>query len=557
MIAMNYLSKINLSPERYLKRVLLPAVGVSAAAGVAVYLLVPESAGRLRSAAFVLPFLGVLYAVMYPYLEIDRRKGEIESRIHIFITTFGVLSISEVDRKHILKIITEKKELGYLTKEVHKLYVLVDRWNQSLAKACRFLARRSPSKIFSDFLDRFAHSQDSGETMEGFLMKEQETVMNDYASYYKGALYEIDVFKEIYTALLLSLAFLMAFIIIIPILVGESIVRLTTYAVFFFLVVEVGIAYFIKSISPYDPIWHSRDVVTKVDRKMLLAFVASLAACFVLGILLLMLRHGELLSRVPFQILFALSITPLLYAGYVARGEEAKVKRKDENFPSFLRTLGSSASARGGLILEPLYFLSAHDFGPLTQDIRNLYRRMALRVDMLKSWRFFSAETGSHLIDVFSKLFVESINLGADPERVAEIISSNFSRMLTLRKQKFQVNASFIGIVYGITAGMAFSVAISFTIAKVINAMYSNLNVDLGTMAGIFYMTDVSNLALVSYLIFAAFVLHSLISAVLIRVIDGGHYLNSLIHFVFLVWLSAVVILMSEKVVTSLISVEF
>lgn len=548
--------KINMTPKKYIRKVFLPAILLSAFFGMALFFLLPDELGKIKIIALFIPMLGVLYPIIYPYIEIDRRKNEINSRSHFFITAFGVLSISDVDRKYILKILSEKKELGYLTKEIHKLHVLVERWNQSLAKAARFLAKRTPSKNFADFLDRFAHSQDSGESMERFLFKEQETVMNDYATYYRGALYEIDVFKEIYSAILLSLAFLMAFIIIIPMLVGEDIVKLSLYVTIFFTIVEVGIAYFIKSISPYDPIWHSRDVITGVDRKLLFSFIISLTGCIIIGALLYIFRNSEVISRIPFQFLIAITVTPLLYSGYIARKEENIVKRKDENFPSFLRTLGSSASARGGLILEPLYYLTAHDFGPLTQDIKKLYKRMSLRIDMMKSWKFFSAETGSHLIDVFSKLFVESITLGAEPGKVADIIASNFSRILTLRKKKFQVNSSFIGIVYGITAGIAFSIAISFTIAEVTNKLYSGLNVDLGTLTGLIYIIPAENLRLVSYIIFAVLLIHSFISAVLIRVIDGGHYLNSLMHFVFLVWTSASVVFISDKVVNTLISTQ-
>ena len=548
--------KINMTPKKYVRRVFLPAILISSFLGMALFLILPENLGKFRVVALFIPILGILYPIIYPYIEIDRRKNEIDSRSHFFITAFGVLSVSDVDRKHILKILSEKKELGYLTKEMHKLHVLVERWNQSFAKAARFLAKRTPSKSFADFLDRFAHSQDSGESMERFLFKEQETVMNDYATYYRGALYEIDVFKEIYSAILLSLAFLMAFIIIIPMLVGEDIVRLSLYVTIFFLVIEVGITYFIKSIVPYDPIWHSRDVITRIDRKLLLSFIVSLAGCIAVGTLLLIFRNSGVVSRIPFQFLIAITVTPLLYSGYIARKEENIVKRKDENFPSFLRTLGSSASARGGLILEPLFYLTAHDFGPLTEDIKKLYKRMALRIDAMKSWKFFSAETGSHLIDVFSKLFVESITLGAEPGKVADIIASNFSRILTLRKRKFQVNSSFIGIVYGITAGIAFSIAISFTIAEVTNKLYSGLDVDLSTISGLLYVTPAENLKLVSYIIFAILLIHSFVSAVLIRIIDGGHYLNSLIHFVLLVWTSATVVFVSDKVVSTLISTQ-
>ncbi|GBE54655.1 MAG TPA: archaellar assembly protein FlaJ [Euryarchaeota archaeon] len=553
---MNIRHEINMSPRKYFTKIVFPSLILSTLVAVVIYFLLDRNSSSFKFVAFFIPIIGIIYSVAYPTLKTDRRKNEIDSKAHFFITAFGVLSKSDVNRKSILKMISEKKELGYLATEIYKLYVLVDRWNQSISKSARFLSKRTSSRTFSDFLDRFAHSQDSGEDMDKFLYKEQETVMNGYSTYYKGALYEIDLFKEIYSAILLSLVFLMAFVIIIPMLMGGNLVRMIIYISIFFMVVEIALIYFVKSVTPYDPIWHSRDIVTRTDRKLLFSFIISIAGCVFVALIIHITQNTEFTRKIPFQFLISFAISPLLYSGFISRREENVVKRKDDNFSSFLRTLGSSASARGGLILEPLYYLTTHDFGPLTGDIKNLYRRLSLRINGVKSWNFFSAETGSYLIDIFSKLFVESISLGGEAGDVSDIISSNFNRILTLRKQKFQVTSSFIGIVYGITAGVVFSMAISFTIAQVINSLYLGLNVNAGALSGILYTTSPSNLQIVSFIIFLIFIIHSLLSAVLIRVIDGGHYLNTLIHFVFLVWTSAIVMFISEKVVTSLISTK-
>ena len=67
---------------------------------------------------------------------------------------------------------------------------------------------------------------------------------------------------------------------------------------------------------------------------------------------------------------------------------EKENKRKDENYPSFIRSLGSSAGARGGLIDEALKSLRIHDFGPLTKDVNSLFKRINTRVDKKKSWDY-------------------------------------------------------------------------------------------------------------------------------------------------------------------------
>jgi len=269
------LHRAGISFREYLLKILLPSVLGTSIIGYILYSIILKNFGTIKLISLFFPFFGLFIAIIYPYIAMDSKKNEIDSRMHIFITNFGVLSKTDVDRRYILKLLSQKKELGYLAKEIYKIYVLIDRWNQSIAKAARFLSKRTPSRVLSDFLDRFAHSQDSGESMESFLTKEQEIVMNEYSTYYKGALYEIDIFKEIYSAILLSLAFLMAFIIIVPLLIGEDILRLSLYAALFFIIVEVAIVYFIKSIVPFDPLWHSHDILTSVDKKLLLSFGIS------------------------------------------------------------------------------------------------------------------------------------------------------------------------------------------------------------------------------------------------------------------------------------------
>ncbi|NIP34118.1 MAG: type II secretion protein F, partial [Thermoplasmata archaeon] len=51
--------------------------------------------------------------------------------------------------------------------------------------------------------------------------------------------------------------------------------------------------------------------------------------------------------------------------------------------------------------------LSYHDFGPLTDDIQSLYKRVAMRIDRQRAWQLFGAETNSELISKFSEMFSE------------------------------------------------------------------------------------------------------------------------------------------------------
>ena len=70
----------------------------------------------------------MLYEVI---TELDSQRQKINERLHIFITKFGVLSITDLERKQLMHLLSvEKEELGQLADESHKIFVLIKRWNQ-------------------------------------------------------------------------------------------------------------------------------------------------------------------------------------------------------------------------------------------------------------------------------------------------------------------------------------------------------------------------------------------------------------------------------------------
>jgi len=109
--------------------------------------------------------------------------------------------------------------------------------------------------------------------------------------------------------------------------------------------------------------------------------------------------------------MFAVSLTPLLLTGLIARTEENKIKRYDNNFGAFIRSLGGAAGSRSGLILESLKELISHDFGPLSENVNNLYKRLRTRLSTPRSWSI-SLLNRSNLIERFATMFVEGTNVG-------------------------------------------------------------------------------------------------------------------------------------------------
>jgi len=532
--------KADLSVRHYLRRILLPTLVLSIILFVVASILLRfvNLPLGLKIVLNFIPLIVLMYGVIYPYITADTKRISINSNIPYFITYFAVLSTSEMSRSELMQILSNDPKLGSIANELKKVYIIINKLHRSLPEAFRFLARRTPSKVFADFLDRLAYSLDSGVELKDYLFQEQQTVMDDYQTFYEGALYDLDVFKEIYESIIISVVFIAAFIIIGPLITGQDVGRMAIYLLIIILGAEIGVMFVIKYRMPEDPIWAKKRVITERDRKIKRAIIISVVGVVLVGVVYLLVLRPRF--NIPYPFVVSLILTPLAYAGRVIKNEEEIIFRKDENFPAFIRSLSSSLAASGSSLIFVLKYLSAHDFGTLTKDIKALYRRLAVRVSNERGWDFFISETGSWLIGIFSEMFRESIRLGAEPDYVGKVISRNFERLVRLRRKRQQSVASFIGIIYGITGAFAFSVASSFQVAISISELFGRMQVSLEYIGDIIHVIEPSGLVFLTGIMLLLMIIHSLVSAITIKLADGGHIGISLYYFVILLWIFAV-----------------
>lgn len=202
-------------------------------------------------------------------------------------------------------------------------------------------------------------------------------------------------------------------------------------------------------------------------------------------------------------------------------------------------SLGASASARGGDILESLKYLTAHDFGILTEDIKALYHKLKSRINKKRAWMRFAISTNSNLIYRFTDMFVEAINLGAEPVKVAQTISDNFITINNLRKRRFQSTSSFIGIAYGVVIGISFAIYVSYGVVEAMNALYSHLNIQSQMIGSLLHTVSEENLNIIPKVITLLLLFHSVISTFAIKTMDGGRVISGLIHTVGMMWVAA------------------
>ncbi|MFC7214191.1 archaellar assembly protein FlaJ [Saliphagus sp. GCM10025334] len=547
---------MEMSVERYLLLVVLPAFAIFVASVVVPFVL--GFSLMVSVPAVVFGLFAVVVAVVYPKIAQDRRRKEVRQRFHLFLTHITVLSTTNVNRVEVFRILAEEDEYQAIAEEMGHLVALVDTWNLSLDDACRIRAKQTQSPLLSDFLERLAYTVGGGQEISDFLMDEQDTIIQQFVTRYEGDLTKLDVMKELYLSMMLSVAFVLVFAIILPILIGTSPTLLIAGTIVMFAFVQAGFVYAVHTISPYDPLWYIEETdgegpLVRIPQALVIGVGASLLLAVV--VIAVALGFTPLApDRIPLPIMAAIPVTPLLLPGWRMRQEEQKVKDRDSEFPSFIRALGAVESVKQTSTGSVLESLRHKDFGSLTKNVDALYKRLNMRIDDVRSWRLFAAETGSYLIQKFGDMYVVGRQMGGDPKVLGQVISKNQNQVLKVREKRQQATTTLIGVLYGITASSVFAFFIGLEVVEIMMDITAEMDLDQ-QLVGDLLNTSQYNLVVMEYLLITTIFINAALSAIMIRLTDRGHILSGLVHFVFMSWLGAIVAAITTYVVNAVVAV--
>jgi flagellar protein FlaJ len=516
---------------------------------ILLWMLFPDIvSGYLLFLLFIVPIYFTVLVLLWPVILWERKGKAIDRDMHLFITRIGTLTTGETSRQSILELLSKMEGYRELAEEVRKIYKLAEEWHVGLSGACRFIAKQTPSDLFSDFLYRLAHSMEAGDSAEEFFQAEQIVFMDAYSARYRGSLKTTEVMNEVLVAMITASMFMLVVVALFPLLTGQDANLLMSIAVLIFMFIEGGFLYFLYATVPGEKLWYTGDLETpesrEVRRRLGIAIILSFIFAF-----LIILGAPEL----PLPMLIAFSITPLAYPGLYVNLKELEIKRKDENFPAFIRTLGSTQEATGRVAVLALKKLSYHDFGPLTDNIKAIYKRVAIRINRQRAWQLFGAETNSELISKFSEMFSEGTSTGGEPRAISRIISDNFSTILTLRSEKFQTQGRVTGILYGLTAAMTVILYLALFLTEGFFNMWEGVEPIQGFEYVLLLQAQTFDLKLLSLLVTLIILIHALVSMSITRVLGGGNWIGGFTHLVGIMWIAAVASILTKYVVVRLL----
>ncbi len=475
------------------------------------------------------------------------KRENIEKNFPVFMAYLGAMTTAKPNYEEFFKAMAETTEYGEISKEMKRLYHLAKDWKLGYAKACRVVADTTPSPLFSNFLARLSQVVEYGEDIESFFRNQFGDIMRDMQTQYQQAAYKITTVAELFSALFVSVAFLLAFAVMMPMFfpVSPMIIAIGTF--FLIIVVDVILVAMARASAPADefalPFYRGAPEHMTAVMAMWVGIVASFLAFLITWVLGVSPILQVLVSAIP-----------LAVPAYLSSKAENLIRTREKTFVAFIRTLGDLTSIREGAITPVLRRLRRHIYPGLNEALDRLYKRLALTRQIFTGFALFSRELGSALISKFNELFVKAMYSGADPKKTGEIIGDEMHAILDSRKLRLQIAGGARGVLYGTYIGVALGVFLAVkAIAQVFNlfsGVMSSLGADVASYFNFFnFSVDIS--PLVDYMVYI-FGMEAAILAVVIKILDGGLMSNSTKHYLVMIIALVIVYYITDWVVSML-----
>ena len=510
--------------------------------------------GQLALGVVLLVFTSLSF-FLYPVVAFQARKTLIDREMLFFMIRMGILAEAGMAKKDMFDMRSEMEDFQKegLAREVGKIYKLVETWNVNLGDACRIVSKRTPSKLFSDFLDRLSHTIDTGGEPEEFFKREQKAFKNNYEVEYRGTLFKLEILMELFIAIVIIATFFEFFVVIMPFLNYSDSTLFFIGVPFLFIFLELVYLFFLQASMPREQLRHGTGLLSESERGELagLGLAVVLTIAFT-GLAFLFLRDW-FLDDTLMPLLAAMITTPLALAGLQASSNDRAIIRIEDSYPAFIRSLGGSASSGGTGTLQALEKLKTHDFGPLTEHIKALFKRIKLNIDGERSWDHFGAETGSDLVAKFSKMYMKGVKAGGNHEGVSEVVSKNFLDVMGLRRHRYIYASIFTMVIYGIALVVSFSLFIAGDVTKEVAEKYTGFEIPGAIGEAGIQKPEVYDDYVLTLAFFVILLSHAIISGFIIRVVGSGSMQGVLVHVSGILWVGALMSIFSEFIISRIL----
>ncbi|HTY15329.1 MAG TPA: archaellar assembly protein FlaJ [Methanoregulaceae archaeon] len=437
-------------------------------------------AGTPTKQASKIPFQGMFSSVKEKLSSLLESKN-MASDMLFMMTYMASITTAQATRPEIFAYTSMRTE--YVpAKYISKVEFFVKRWNYSYVEALTAVAERSNNEILRSMLNRYSNSIESGVPDEDFLNREIATIRSVYRNTYEQGLEMLKKWGDAYIAMLFSGA-LVGIIIMVSIAIFSPDNIQSTLMMSYMIVISTstfGIITMFRSV-PSDAKVHGlprgskeQQIIKRLELKIVIATV-------VIGVVFFGLSALGLIADVYglVMLIIGLMLLPLGIIGYL---DDSNIIKRDEDFTTFVRSLGAIMGGKGITIGHALAEIDSKSLVQLEPLVNSVYSKLNLGLDEKQSWEKFIGESGSNLIYKYLNIFRDSCELGGAPDKIGAIVGSSMLEQVLLREKRNTVSMGFVVLLIPMHAMMVAIFLFLFHILLTMSKAISTVMSQVGTM---------------------------------------------------------------------------
>src|SRR5574338_117277 len=299
-----------------------------------------------------------------------------------------------------------------------------------------------------------------------------------------------------------------------------------------------------STLTSYAIVYERKLENEKLFLEMFYTLMSTAAFMIAANSIMSMLMGQQNSEQILLMSFIGIAGAPLLYPGMLARKMEQKVRHLNDWYPQFIQHFGE-IYATVGSVGGALEAVLRSDFGPLQEYIQRFKNRIKHRVEQKMAFELLSRDTGSQIIANGNEVISYAMDKGGNLHLAGNHISDITVKINELRAKRTQTAKTFETIIIVLHA---LTLAVFGLMNKLTGIFFELVNtVDVSNDTLKLTPIDPQFMAMMMPIMI---IMTSSISAMALKVAQGGLYKTVFYHVGMLVIIGAVVMFVMDTVLS-------
>jgi len=374
---------------------------------------------------------GIALTLGFLYIALTRGVRRVMLNLTYVSATLHMYSIAtgEAGPRELVSIIAETKQYEFLSRIFKRIKILAEKFGYGYTNAVAVVAQTTKPPL-RDFLMRCTEAFSSRRPRD-YLEIEVTTATEEYTGMFTRALENLRLMGGIFITFQSAVIFIIMTLAILTVFLAEASVVYIAYGISILSLITLFIGF--RNMVPREPFFYKGEEPPKLYRTF--TFMLALSPLFIIPSLAVYVVMGPSLA-------FAILGVGMILPGIAAYNLENFVNKIETYYPTFIKAVSEQLMSVTDLKSVFSYVLYM-ELGPLKKLVNKALNRLRLGVSTEEVINLLSSETGSYLVFITNRLFLDTFRRGGDLVEVGKKLSNFVVKVLELRKKQLSTARSF------------------------------------------------------------------------------------------------------------------